>query len=158
LKPLSASQRSVGAFLLACAAAACVLRCSGSNENYGAPFAGTWSCPASLSAISPTLTITQNLDDSLTLSAGADSGGGTFCATDLWTYSGSTASMKAGTSCTGPGGEVIVVNTFKMTASGNTLSVSANETVTGQATEADGGAVGPLTKTTLNVSGSCTKQ
>lgn len=163
LKPRFASARqfSTGAFLLACAAAASVAHCNTSTTNNGSKFVGTWSCPASLAPLSQTLVITENLDDSLTLGGESDGGsGGTFCATDLWTYSGSTATMKPGTSCTGgpSGAEVITVNSFTLSVSGGTLTVNANETVATQSTEADGSPVGAVTKSVLKLSGSCTMQ
>jgi hypothetical protein len=120
---------------------------------------GTWACPASFAPLAQTLVITENLDDSLTLSSGADGGGDTFCASDLWYYSGTTVSMKAGTSCVGPtGDEVVTVNSFKMTVTGNTLAVSANETVVSQDVAVDGAPTGTPTKSVLNLLGACTKQ
>lgn len=150
--------------LVAVAVAACALGCSNVNTNYGSAFVGTWSCPASLAQVASTLSITENLDDSLTLTSESDAGesdaGGLFCATDSWNYSGSTASMNSGTSCTVPatGADVVVtVNTFALSVSGNKLNLRVNETVVAQA-EYDGAPGGPVTTTKLSVSGACTKE
>ena len=162
MKPQFARHHSLRAALSTfafCAAAAGLVRCTNSSTTTaGNQFVGNWSCPASFAPIAPTLAISENLDGSLTITGEGD-GGGTFCTSDLWTYSGATATMKSGTSCTGgpTAAEVITVNSFTMTVSGNKLTVSANETVASQDYEADGGFDGPPTKSVLSVSGVCTK-
>jgi hypothetical protein len=146
-------------FVLTLAAGAALVGCSNEITNNGSQFVGIWACPASLAAVSSSLAITENLDDSLTLASDSDAGG-LFCQTDSWSYTTSTASMKSGTSCTGgsTGAEVILVSSFTLGLSGNKLDVSVNETVESQAEEADGGFSGPAITTTVNVSGACTKE
>jgi hypothetical protein len=145
--------------VLTLAAGAASLRCSNEITDDGSKFVGIWSCPASLAAVSSSLAITENLDDSLTLASDSDAGG-IFCQTDSWSYTSSTASMESGTSCTGgpTGAEVITINSFTLGLSGNKLDVSVNETVESQAEEADGGFGGPAITTTINASGACTKE
>jgi hypothetical protein len=144
---------------LTLAAGAASLRCSNEITNNGSQFVGIWSCPASLAAVSSSLVITENLDDSLTLASDTDAGG-LFCQTDSWNYTSSTASMNSGTSCTGgaTGAEVITVKSFTLSLSGNKLDLSVDETVSSQAEEADGGFSGPAINSTINVSGACTKE
>jgi hypothetical protein len=127
-----------------------------STRGAGDAFVGTWSCP-SLPAAAQTIVISENLDNSLTLTGESDAGSD-FCATDEWAYSGSTVTMQNGTSCLGgaTGQEVVTVNSFKMTVNGSSLIINAAETVVGSTATTDGGAV----TTTQNVSliGTCKKQ
>ncbi len=165
MKGLSVRLGSFALLFVAAASIAGTEHCS-SPTNSGSPFVGTWSCPASLAALGETLVITENLDDSLTLAAGGDGGGGNFCPSDLWTYSGATATMRAGTSCpasaagasddAGAGqataaGDVLTVNSFSMTVSGDTLTVNANETLL------TGDSNNKTVKSVLALSGSCSK-
>ena len=118
---------TVASVFLASIVIAGVVSCSSNSTKDGGQFSGTWSCPASLAPLGSTLTITENLDGTLTLASPAD-GGGTFCPSDNWTFSGSTATIDlsanaSGLSCLGPNGtEVITVNSFSLTANGNTLT------------------------------------
>jgi hypothetical protein len=100
-----------------------------SDRGAGDSFVGTWSCPQ-LPAGSQTLQIGEYADNSLSLTD--DSAAGTiFCQSDLWTYAGSTASMKAGTSCLGgpDGRSVITIQNLLLQRSGNALILNATEAV-----------------------------
>jgi hypothetical protein len=144
---------SVVALLLAAVSVTGAEHCS-SPTNGGAQFVGTWSCPQSLSALGATIIITENLDDSLTLSTEADAGGGDFCPTDLWTYSGTTAKMPAGLVCPSAAtpGATLTVNSFELGVAGNNLLVSGSETlITGDSNNK------PV-KQTITLSGECKKQ
>jgi hypothetical protein len=140
-----------------------VVSCSSNSTKDGGQFSGTWSCPASLAPRGSTLTITENLDGTLTLASPSD-GGGTFCPSDNWTFSGSTATIDLsananGLSCLGPNGtEVVTVTSFSLTANGNTLTVSGKETVSQAKEEPDGEVENtPATTTVVTLSGNCTK-
>ena len=128
-----------------------------STSGAGNAFVGTWSCPT-LPAGARTLSISEFVDNSLSI-AGESDAGSVFCASDLWSYAGSTASMQAGTSCFGgaSGLEVITVASFSMTVNGSHLTLSGAETLVnaGDAGSADASAK-PTTQT-LTLSGSCTK-
>jgi hypothetical protein len=138
---------------LASAGAWCILACgSFSTQGAGNAFVGTWSCP-SLPVGDRYVSITENADNSLTLSVDTDGGGGDagtpFCQSDSWTFSGATATMRAGTSCLDvSGADVITVKSFVLTVNGNAMSVSASESVAGPG------------KTTANLAlvSTCTKQ
>ena len=137
-----------GAIALLSAATATFLACGDySTRGAGNAFVGTWVCP-SLPEAEQTLEISENLDNSLTVSVPADAGGPSLCSSDQWSFSGSTASMQAGTSClAGPdGGEVVTIQGFALTVSGSSLKVSATETVEGATTQK------------LILAGSCTKK
>ena len=128
---------------------ACVSACgSYSSRGAGDAFVGTWSCPT-LPASMRTIVITENLDNSLTLTGPADAGSD-FCATDEWVYSGTTVTMQNQTSCLGGNAseQVITVKSFKMTVNGSSLIVNASETAVG----ADSGTQ------KLAISGTCKKQ
>jgi hypothetical protein len=116
--------------LAALAAIAAVTGC-GSNSDRGAgdAFVGTWSCPQ-LPAGAQTLLIGEEQDNSLSLSDDSDAGS-FLCQSDLWTYSGSTATMKAGTSCLGgaDGRSVITIQNFLLQRSGSSLIVNVTEAV-----------------------------
>lgn len=159
MKRPSAPQLAFALALTGAALSVGALHCS-TPTNYGSAFVGTWSCPASLSALGSPLVITENLDDSLTLTSAGDAGGNQFCPTDNWSYTGSSASMPPGTECTaGTGnGDLVKVNSFTLSVSGSKLTVTGNETVITGSQEADGATGGAASKSTLALSGSCTKQ
>ncbi len=148
---------------VAVASAASVMGCgSYSTRGAGDSFVGIWSCPT-LPVGARTLSISESLDDSLSVTGESDAGS-LFCASDLWTYSGSTASMNSGTSCFGgaTGLEVITVGSFALTVNGSSLTVNAKETLTSAADagaqEAGAKSSGPLaTVQTVTIAGRCTK-
>jgi hypothetical protein len=164
LKATTLGNASLSGFFLACLAlagvcAAHLVACENTTAGAGNAFVGTWSCPT-LPAGARSIVISQNLDTSLNLSPVGDGGAGPFCATDEWTYSGSTVSMENGTSCLGgaTGTEVIVVNNFSLTVNGNSLTVVGNETLSSGGEEPDGMPTATFTKQTLSLSGTCTKE
>jgi hypothetical protein len=144
---LAFATRLACAFALAYAAVSALACGDYSTRGAGNAFVGTWVCP-SLPEAARTLEISENLDNSLTLSVPPDAGEAPLCPTDAWNFSGSTASMPAGTSCLGgpDGGEVVTVQSFSLTVNGSVLNVSAKETVAG---------VGTTSSVTL--SGNCSK-
>jgi hypothetical protein len=130
-------------------AVGCIVACgSYSTRGAGNAFVGSWSCP-SLPAGAQAFAITQSADDSLTLAADSDAGS-PFCASDLWTYSGSSATMKPGTSCLGGAGgtQVLTFQSFVLTVTGSTMTVSGSESVGGPG----------KTSQSVTLSSSCKKQ
>ncbi len=151
MKTASVELRWILGISLAGAAAACAFACGPySTQGAGDGFVGTWSCPG-LPADARTIQIGAALDNSLVLQSVGDAGT-PFCGSDLWSYSGSTATMKSGTSCLGgtTGTQVITIQSFALTLNGSQLDVSAKETIT----VPDGGAA----TQTVTLSGACTKQ
>jgi len=170
LKPVIAktgTYRLVGSALAV--TVACVACGNYSTQGAADPFVGMWSCPT-LPAGAQTLQINAYADNSLSV-AGEGDAGSLFCASDLWSYSGSTVSMKSGTSCLGgaTGVEVLTVQSFSLTRNGSDLVVSGKETLTGPgdagARDAGGSDAAakessgpPVDVATVTLSGTCVRE